>query len=130
MGEGTFTYKTDTPVTVHAVMDSWHIVASVGLDLYDQRSTVWNVSDGKMPAMKILESWIRPWKGELVVGQVMALSGDHVLCRTANGFEFRVAMSHVIAGKVQILEKEDLYSEGRFGPPHRNIRLTEKALLS
>lgn len=35
-------------------------------------------------------AWVRPWPGERVVGEVIAVSGDDLLCRTVDGQRFQI----------------------------------------
>ena len=41
----------------------------------------------------MLGCWIRPWRGEALVGQVMAVSGDELVCRSAGGFQFIIRLA-------------------------------------
>jgi len=60
--------------------------------------------------MKILGQWVRPWREELVVGVAMAVSGDHVICQTANGFTFLVALEDVFNFKVKLMSDEEYFA--------------------
>lgn len=44
--------------------------------------------------------WIRPWPGEKLVGEVVALSGEHLICRAPGGVEFLVFLEDVRNGKI------------------------------
>lgn len=68
-------------------------------------------------------NWIRPWAGELLVGEVLAVSGDQVLCRASGGVRFSVRLRDVVSGLVQV-------QRGRRWANHPWIRLTPKAMVS
>lgn len=40
--------------------------------------------------MACVGAWVRPWPGEKVVGEVVAVSGEDYLCRCVNGELFRI----------------------------------------
>ena len=40
--------------------------------------------------MACVGAWIRPWPGEKVAGEVVAVSGEDLLCRCINGDLFRI----------------------------------------
>lgn len=48
-------------------------------------------------------NWIRPWPGESLVGQILAVSGDRVECRSPGGVSFHVQLADVRAGRVKEL---------------------------
>ena len=50
--------------------------------------------------MKYLGAWVRPWPGENVVGHVVAVEGEHLVCRTVGGQQFLVDIADVIMGRV------------------------------
>jgi hypothetical protein len=76
----------------------------------------------KHPAM--VGCWVRPWRGEALVGEVFAVSGEWLICRAA-GVEFRVLRSKVAEFMATKPKPQRLYWH-RLG----GLRLTEKALAS
>lgn len=83
-------------------------------------------------------NWIRPWKGELLVGQVMAVSGRMVLCQVPGGLNFEVRLEDVVNGLVQVISGDSAYNilenarerNGLGRQRARNMQLTEKAWVS
>lgn len=45
-------------------------------------------------------TWVRPWKGEALVGEVVAVSGDLAICRTPSNTEFAVQMAQIRSGRI------------------------------
>lgn len=43
--------------------------------------------------------WLRPWQGEKLVGEILAVSGDFLVCRAPGGAEFFVELEDVRSGK-------------------------------
>lgn len=43
----------------------------------------------------MLGHWIQPWPGEYILGEVIAVEGDRVVCRCRNGLRFTVAMADI-----------------------------------
>lgn len=68
----------------------------------------------------MLGLWVRPWKGEWVCGEVVAVSGDDLVCRAMDGSVFVCSL-----GQTPL----DAYSAERpVGPPLSiPYRLTEMA---
>jgi len=42
---------------------------------------------------EMIGHWIQPWPGESLLGEVIAISGDRMVCRARNGLRFEVALS-------------------------------------
>lgn len=47
--------------------------------------------------------WIRPWPGEYIVGEVMSISGEWLICRAAGGVTFKVRLADVDSGRTPLL---------------------------
>lgn len=43
--------------------------------------------------MADIGSWVRPWRGEYLVAEIVALSGEWYLCRALNGDRFQIRQS-------------------------------------
>jgi hypothetical protein len=63
----------------------------------------------------MLGLWIRPWKGEWVCGEVIAVSGADLVCRTLEGMVFRFPMGEL--AKAETLSR----------PPYRRRQNTPPA---
>lgn len=46
--------------------------------------------------------WIRPWPEEKLCGEVVAVSGEHLVCRIPCGIEFRVLLEDVRSGRLAL----------------------------
>jgi hypothetical protein len=64
--------------------------------------------------------WIRPWEGELVVGEVIFVSDEDVVCRMVGGFEFRVKLADAVAGKVRLWTREQIRHKQTLGVGTKN----------
>jgi hypothetical protein len=74
----------------------------------------------------MLGNWIRPWPGELVAGQIIAVSGEWLICRAPGGVEFHVRLSDVKNGMVMAKRPRRRIMERTL----LGYRLTPKALAS
>ena len=71
-------------------------------------------------------SWVRPWRGERIVGMVVAVSGEELICRAPGGFEFRIRLEDL-----KDMEVTERKPDPRL--PQRSLcgyRLTPKALVA
>ena len=56
----------------------------------------------------MLGLWIRPWPGERVVAQIVAVSGDMLECRSPGGAQFQVEMVDVRSGRLKLFASVSL----------------------
>lgn len=79
-----------------------------------------------MCRMVTVGQWLKPWPGETLVGEVMAVSVELVLCRASGGLSFSVRLCDVVAGLVPVIRGQVT----RRWASHPWIRLTAKAMVS
>jgi hypothetical protein len=66
--------------------------------------------------MATISDWIRPWAGEYLAAEVVAISGEWYVCRCANGDRFQIR----IDAYPQVLTVAEAASNvRRYGRPER-----------